>query len=129
MAPTCPENTTPQEYNIHYGGTCIPNNENNNSSNNSNNTFNIDTISEYKVIYNDGTSEYIYLQNREYSINNNTYQLTNTTPITIIWPNSDPPVIQVLNTTDNSNNITWTTNSTDNKYTKIIWEPVEINVI
>lgn len=115
----CPDNITPLEYNMFYGGTCIP-------KINLSNSFNYNHTGQYKVTYYNGTSDYIEVKNGSYTINGITYTIENTNPITINWPNSDPPVIQTLNIIDTNQLIKWTTNSSDPKYSLIIWEPVTI---
>ena len=74
----------------------------------------------FRVLYYDGTSEIITLNNGSYTWSGDTYTIIDGNPLTIEWPNG---VIQTLQVTQD-NFIRWTTNSTDNKYSFIVWEPI-----
>lgn len=108
----CPPNVTPSQYSTYYGGFCMTGNQLNNLRVNSSGTF--------RVLYFDGTSEIISLNNGSYSWLGDTYTIIDSNPLTIQWPNG---VIQTLEVTQD-NFIRWTTNSDDTKYSTIVWEPI-----
>lgn len=112
----CPPNMSPQEYNMYYGGYCATKNQIDN--------FDSNYTGNFRVTYYDGVTEMINVNNGNYLINNTTYTLLDTDPITIEWPDG---TIQILDTEYNNNNqglLRWTTNHSDIKYRYIIWELV-----
>lgn len=113
----CPPNMSPTEYNMYYGGHCATKNQLDN--------FDSNYTGNFRITYYDGVTEVININSGNYSINNSTYTLINTSPITIEWPDG---TIQTLDTEYNANNsgvLRWTTNhSNDQKYRYIIWEPM-----
>lgn len=108
----CPPNVSPQQYSSYYGGLCMTGSQLNQLDTNSSGTF--------RVLYYDGTTEIITLNNGSYIWNGDTYTIINTNPLTIEWPNG---VIQTLELTQD-NFIRWTTTSTEQKYSYIVWEPI-----
>lgn len=108
----CPPNISPQEYSSYYGGVCMTGSQLSQLDSNSSGTF--------RVLYYDGTSEIITLNNGSYTWNGDTYTIINSNPLTIEWPSG---VIQTLEITQ-TNFIRWTTTSTEQKYSYIIWEPI-----
>lgn len=110
----CPPNVSPSQYQLYYGGYCMTGNQLNQLSYNSSGTF--------RVLYYDGTTEIIVLNNGSYISEGVTYRLLDTTPLTVEWPDG---TMQTLDATD-SNFIRWTTNSSDAKYSTIIWEPINV---
>jgi len=113
----CPPNMSPTEYNMYYGGHCATKNQLDN--------FDSNYTGNFRITYYDGVTEVININSGNYSINNSTYTLINTSPITIEWPDG---TIQTLDTEYNANNsgvLRWTTNhANDQKYRYIIWEPM-----
>ena len=113
----CPPNVTPSQFSTYYGGFCMTGNELNNLRANSSGTF--------RVLYYDGTSEIITLTNGSYTWQGNNYTIIDGDPLTIQWPTGE---IQTLDVIQN-NFIRWTTNSNDNKYSTIVWEPINNGLI
>jgi len=108
----CPPNVSPLQFSTYYGGFCMTGSQLNQLRANSSGTF--------RVLYYDGTSEIITLNNGSYTWSGDTYTIIDGNPLTIEWPNG---VIQTLQVTQD-NFIRWTTNSTENKYSFIVWEPI-----
>ena len=113
----CPPNISPQQYSSYYGGVCMTGSQLSQLNSNSSGTF--------RVLYYDGTSEIITLNNGSYTLKGNTYTLINSNPLTIEWPDG---TIQTVELTQD-NFIRWTTTSTDQKYSYIIWEPINNGLI
>lgn len=108
----CPPNVSPEQFSRYFGGFCMTGTQLNQLQANSSGTF--------RVLYFDGTTEIITLNNGSYISQGVTYTLLATDPLTIQWPDG---TVQTLETTD-SNFIRWTTNSTNSKFSFIIWEPI-----
>ena len=108
----CPPNVTPDQYRKYYGGFCMTGTQLNNFTSNSSGSF--------RVLYYDGFTEIITLNNGSFISQGVTYKLLDTDPITILWPDG---TIQTLDTIGN-NFIRWKTNSSEEKYSIIIWEPI-----
>ena len=109
----CPPNMSAGDYNKYYGGYC--------ASKNVLDQFHYNSSGSFRVTYYDGDEEIISLNNGRYTINNSNYRLLDTTPITIEWPDG---TIQTLDVIDNDGFVRWRTNSNVNKYSYIIWEPL-----
>ena len=113
----CPPNVTPQQFSTYYGGFCMTGTQLNQLRANSSGSF--------RVLYFDGTTEIITLNNGSYSSGGVTYTIVDTNPLTIVWPNG---IVQTLDIT-NSNFIRWITNSGDSKFSTIIWEPINDGIV
>lgn len=88
---------------------------------NYNSSFNYNNTGTWKIIYADGTTDFITVNNGYYNLNNQDYQLLNSNPITIKWPDG---TVQTLDVVNNDGMVRWTTTSSLNKYSYIIWVPV-----
>lgn len=111
----CPPNMTPSDYNKYYGGNC--------ATKNTLDDFHYRSSGSFRVTYYDGYEEIINMNNGSYVINGTTYTLTDTTPITIVWPDGTIQTIDIIEDTY----IRWTTNHTAQKYKYIIWESISTN--